>query len=72
MPGFFLLAPNAIYVSRISGKLSFCHFGTEFFKKLKVFGQKLSDIVLFQAFSGQIFENYTVFGRFGTEFLGKT
>ena len=30
----FLHALNAIYVSRISGKLSFCHFGTEFFKFL--------------------------------------
>ena len=67
---FFLHTLNAIYVSRISGKLSFCHFGTEF-NKLKVFRQKLSDIVLFQAFFGHIFENYTVFGRFGTEFLGK-
>jgi len=68
----FLHALNAIYVSRISGKLSFCNFGTEFFKKLMDFRQKLSDFVLFPAFYGQIFENYTFLGGLELSFWAKT
>ena len=37
--GFFY-AIHAIYVSRISGKLSFCLFGTKFSQNLKLFGCK--------------------------------
>ena len=54
---FFLYALHAIYVSRISGKLSFCLFGTEFSENLKVFGQKMSEIVFFEQFLVKIFIN---------------
>ena len=54
---FFLYALHAIYVSRISGKLSFCLFGTEFSENLKVFGQKMSGIVIIEQFMVKIFIN---------------
>ena len=38
MQALFLHALFATNVSRISGKLSFCLFGTEFSENLKVFG----------------------------------
>ena len=67
--GFFLYALHAIYVSRISGKLSFCLFGTEFSENLKVFGRKSSEIVFFWAIFGENFHKSTVLEL---SFLAKT
>ena len=61
-----MYALHAIYVSRISGKLSFCVFGTEFSETLKVFGQKLS---FFLASFDKIFLKFPVLGL---SFLAKT
>ena len=54
---FFLYALHAIYVSRISGKLSFCLFGTEFSENLRFLGEKISEIVFFEQFLVKIFIN---------------
>ena len=54
---FFLYALHTIYVSRISGKLSFCLFGTEFSENLRFLGEKISEIVFFEQFLVKIFIN---------------
>ena len=51
----FLYTLHAIYVSRISGKLSFCLFGTEFSENLRFLGEKISEIVFFEQFLVKIF-----------------
>ena len=68
---FFLYALLAICVSPISGKLSFCHFGTEFCKNWEVFRWKSAESILFLAIFGENVQKYPVFERFGTEFSGK-
>ena len=68
---FFLHALHAIHVSTISGKLSFCHFGTEFSKNWEVFRSKSAESILFLAIFGENVQKYPVFERFGTEFSGK-
>ena len=64
--GFFLYALLAICVSLISGKLSFCHFGTEFSNNWEVFRWECTKNLLFQAIFGENIQKYPVFEGFGS------
>ena len=66
--GFFCLL-NAIYVSRISGKLSFCHFGTEFFKFL---GKNYLILSFFKLFLVKFLQITLFLGGLELSFWAKT